>query len=915
MIERTAHTPSTSLQLVILLAGSAAALLTCGSAWAQTATTARPVTILDGSGVWRVLHCWGAPLVQTSAGLRERRRTGSRIEPLEKSAFHFMTRYPPAGWTEVDFNDSSWPRRQFFVKYANGEHDERAGGGSASAYLRQLNVRGKFTVSDPAQVGRLWLSLAYRGGVVVYLNGKELARAHLPGDKAEAGSPAEVYPVRAYLRDSGQPWHWWNDREAIRQEAYPLRVRRLEKTPVPANLLRQGTNVLAVEIRAAPYPEVFTKAVPEWSTCGLVELHLQAEQAEGIVPNVVRPGGIQVWNARTTEQVYDVSWGDPHERLKPMVLAGPRSGACSGKVVVSSDQPMKNLRAKLSRFAGPGKAALPASAVQVRYGRFDQQRGSRWGGSSDGSAIEWGPLPRLREDALLHAPPDEVPPAVKQIPPGMTEDRVADGLPAAPVPGALQPVWLLAEIPKDAPAGEYRGTLTINVDGHPSVEVPVLLKVIDWTVPQQSDYLFWMGLIESPEAVALTYNVQPWSDEHCRLVGKSLEWVGKLGGKVLYVPLCAESQYGNAQSLVLWAKGADGKYSHDFSRVEKYLDLAVTHMGPPRFVVLGVWDSCMHVSVPQGRKRGFPRYSVLDNQTGKITTADGPLHGTPESLEFWRPVLGQLRDVLARRKLADAMLLGYCADRQPDEATVEVFRQILPDAGWQATRHAPIGNDQLSYKGGTVPIRYQANVWGGWDNYDPDERRVYGWRHPVDPGLRAWLDRGLFDTSPLCQFRTACEQSLLAERHGLGQIGADFWPVPDGDGKPTTTMVGRFPATSEGNLGIYTGQLLYPGPDGPVPSVRYQMMRENIQECEARIFLERLLLETPSRLPAELAGKIQAVLDERTRWHRLLMLGPAPESALSWPYSDWEARAIALYEAAAEAARVISRAADNVPPR
>ncbi len=84
------------------------------------------------------------------------------------------------------------------------------------------------------------------------------------------------------------------------------------------------------------------------------------------------------------------------------------------------------------------------------------------------------------------------------------------------------------------------------------------------------------------------------------------------------------------------------------------------------------------------------------------------------------------------------------------------------------------------------------------------------------------------------------------------------------------------------------------------------MLRENIQECEARIFLEKLLLESPPRLPAELAVKTQAVLDERTRWHRVLMLDPAPETSVSGPYSGWEARTVKLYEAAAEAALAIA---------
>ena len=82
------------------------------------------------------------------------------------------------------------------------------------------------------------------------------------------------------------------------------------------------------------------------------------------------------------------------------------------------------------------------------------------------------------------------------------------------------------------------------------------------------------------------------------------------------------------------------------------------------------------------------------------------------------------------------------------------------------------------------------------------------------------------------------------------------------------------------------------------------MMRENLQECEARIFLERLLSAQPCPLPAELAGTCQAVLDERARWHR--MRGLAAETVISWPCSGWQARTQKLYEAAAEAAKALN---------
>ncbi|HUT33316.1 MAG TPA: glycoside hydrolase domain-containing protein [Planctomycetota bacterium] len=885
------------------------------------ATRGGEATILDGRTPWRALYSWNAPLIETKQGTQERRLTGRNVKSPDLPDFRFLTLYPPEGWAAPDFDDSGWARRHFVVKWESGEWDYRARGGAGSPYLRQLSLRGKFTVADPsallragpAKAGPLSLTVVFRGGAVVYLNGKELARAHLPPGKVEPGCPAEMYPPKAYLKDTGKPWHWWNDREAIAKEAYPLRARRLDGLAVPAGLLRKGTNVLALEIHAAPYPEAFAAAHPEWATCGLVELRLQAERPEGLEPNVARPAGLRVWNTGVAEEVHDVSWGDPHEPLRPVAIVVPRNGCGSGRVVVGSDKPLKGLRATLGGFVGPAGAKLPAEAVQVWYGRFDAPRASRWGGIYDWGALQWGLLQRLRDDALVETPPDEVPLAVKPTPMGPPHGPPTAGDVA---PGALQPVWVVAEVPRDAAPGDYRGTLTIAVEGHQPVEVPVELKVVAWTLPDPADYACWIAMIESPEAAALHYGVPLWSPEHCKLVARSLEWVGKLGPKVLYLPLGAESQYGNAQSLVLWVKGADGGLRPDFRNVETYLDLAVggtspsrvsrrgdtpPAMGKPRFVVAGVWDSCMHVSVPAHLRRPFPRISVLEPATGKVANADGPKHGTPEAAAFWKPVLDGLRERLAKRGLGDALLLGYCADRQPDKATVGVFHEIAPDVGWQANRHPPLRNDTLAYEGGTVPIRFQANVWGGWDNWDPATRRVHGWKFPAAPSLRTWLDRGLFDACPVAQFRTAPEQALLADRRGLGQIGADFWPVKGPDGKPAHTMYGRFPSTSEGNLGIYSGQLLYPGPDGPAPTARYQVLRENVQECEARIFLEGGHARPP--LPADLEGRVQDILDERTRWHRLMLHDLSPETYISWPASGWEGRRLALFEAAAEAER------------
>ena len=56
--------------------------------------------------------------------------------------------------------------------------------------LAKAQLRGKFTVTNPDVVQGLKLSVAYRGGLVLYLNGKELHREHVAKDASLAEGPA-----------------------------------------------------------------------------------------------------------------------------------------------------------------------------------------------------------------------------------------------------------------------------------------------------------------------------------------------------------------------------------------------------------------------------------------------------------------------------------------------------------------------------------------------------------------------------------------------------------------------------------------------------------------------------------------------------------------------------------------------------
>ncbi len=95
-------------------------------------------------------------------------------------------------------------------------------------------------------------------------------------------------------------------------------------------------------------------------------------------------------------------------------------------------------------------------------------------------------------------------------------------------------------------------------------------------------------------------------------------------------------------------------------------------------------------------------------------------------------------------------------------------------------------------------------------------------------------------------------------------------------------------------------------------TIRYEMGREGVQECEARIFIEKALVDEALRakLGPKLAERCQAILDERSRcisWadekntngkpHCYLPVGPLGGDWYAG--SGWRDRTAKLYSAAA----------------
>jgi len=114
------------------------------------------------------------------------------------------------------------------------------------------------------------------------------------------------------------------------------------------------------------------------------------------------------------------------------------------------------------------------------------------------------------------------------------------------------------------------------------------------------------------------------------------------------------------------------------------------------------------------------------------------------------------------------------------------------------------------------------------------------------------------------------EAALVHNCAGRGRVGADFWPVLQattaGARRKASSIANRYPESYWANLGLDAGTeiILAPGPRGALPTENFEQLRQGIQECQARIFIEKAILA--KRLDPELAKKCQEVLDERL-WH------------------------------------------------
>ena len=830
----------------------------------RAAVPAGGVEVLGARTIWR-FHTTYRPFGGNCAKALELKRTRWVRWGEELAA-----PLPAAGWERAGFDDSGWPRRRgpFFGGYGSARWPGTA----------LLCLRVRFGVVEPSKAKGVTLELAYRGGVVVFVNGTEVARGHVPDGEIAPLTPATDYPREVYVTPDGEallPDYGRRKPPAELLPRFEARIRRA-RVAIPPAALRQGTNVLAVAVHRAQPPTDLPlngKRV-NWETAGLLEATLTAAAGSGLLPNP--PAGAiepHAWTAGPLLRVgVDADRGDPFEPVPPIRLAAPRNGLASGQAVVTAppepnDYPYPTVAA--GPLTGPGGREIPASAVRIRFARSDDELVALFDTPADLAAAR---LPIRRRPAA----PDENAPQQR-------------------------PVWVTVRVPPDAKPGRYTGEITLSAPGV-DARVPIDLTVHGWRLGDPAEWKCSVNLLQSPESVAGHYGVALWSDRHFERMASSFDWMGRAGNDVLGVSAVGKTVFGDDPLVVFRERG--GRLVPDLSLLKRYLALYSRRAGRPRFLSVQVWHYGMYLPGRgrDGSKRGFQgpypwrakTIPLVVRRGGRLVGVEAPIYGEPGTEETWRGVVGGLRRIVRELGWGErCLLLGTSGDCWVGPETVAFFQKVAPGVPWRAISHG----GGVPRWGPTAADRTQPN--GMVVGYCELARRITNFRHKRPDVPVACNSRDCVHTDPF-QFRSLPGCNVIsANFDGFCWKGMDYWTYlrPDGTRRSALNADVHF-----GNIvGGTPRAILQPGPNGAVATAQYEMLREGIQDCEAMILLRDAIRDAPRRakLGEALAGRCENVLND------LLALLETGHRYAPHGGGDVRRHVDRLYAAAAEAARAL----------
>jgi hypothetical protein len=247
-----------------------------------------------------------------------------------------------------------------------------------------------------------------------------------------------------------------------------------------------------------------------------------------------------------------------------------------------------------------------------------------------------------------------------------------------------------------------------------------------------------------------------------------------------------------------------------------------------------------------------------------------PAFDTEESKKFWRPLLDQIRERLARKHMEKSMAIGILSDGTAPAEVFQAFDAIVPGgANWTRGCHSVTRATEpypASKLGGKVMLH---EFCYGMSIADPDAGLPTIWKQRTWPGT-AYVRHNFDDTLSLLKYRTFAERALFCGTRGIGRTCLDFWACVKTDKGGDIRVFNRYPFSSCGQREPNLWRLAWPGPEGAEPTLRLQQMIEGIQMAEALIVVAEAQGEKAraDAIGADLAAQCRQIFVDRLNYAR-----------------------------------------------
>ncbi|MBO4955906.1 MAG: DUF4091 domain-containing protein [Muribaculaceae bacterium] len=263
---------------------------------------------------------------------------------------------------------------------------------------------------------------------------------------------------------------------------------------------------------------------------------------------------------------------------------------------------------------------------------------------------------------------------------------------AAMAPNSVRPVWVSVEVPRDLAPGSY--TLTLNVrQGKKQKSLGVLkatIEVLSHTLPAPRDYSFYLDLWQQPYSVSRYYGVEPWSDEHFRLMEPYVDMLARLGqntvSAILFYEPWGEQSNDKFEPMVRTTRLADGTWKFDYEILDRWVDYMAAHG-------IDTHIDCFTMVPWQ------PEYRYIDATTGRYATLEAK-PGSEAYNQLWSTFLRDFADHQKQRGLIDKTLI-FMDERGIDDmlAAYAVAKEAAPELrmGLAGSYHPELIDSLYSY--------------------------------------------------------------------------------------------------------------------------------------------------------------------------------------------------------------------------